>query len=91
MVARVDLPMGLGVLEALADHGLSVPEEVAIVVCEDVPMAARLRPSLTSVSSDLAAYGRRAVETLLSAVAGQEVAPVAEMAHTLVVRQSSPR
>jgi DNA-binding LacI/PurR family transcriptional regulator len=34
-----NVPMAFGALRALADRGLRVPDDVAIIVCEDVPMA----------------------------------------------------
>ncbi|MBA2810209.1 MULTISPECIES: LacI family DNA-binding transcriptional regulator [Streptomyces] len=89
-IVAANVPMALGALRALAERDLDVPDDVAIIVCEDVPVAAYMRPSLTCVSTDLDAYGRRAVDTLLAAVAGHDVPRVTVLPHTLILRDSAP-
>ena len=58
--------MALGVMRALAEKGLRVPEDVAVVGCDGLPYGSFLRPSLTSVVMDHVELGRTAVEYLLS-------------------------
>ncbi|KUL55382.1 hypothetical protein ADL22_00340 [Streptomyces sp. NRRL F-4489] len=89
-VLAANVPMALGALRAAADSGLSVPGDLAVISCEDVPMAEYLRPSLSAVGTDLDTYGRQAVELLVAAIEGETVAPVAPMPYTLRVRDSSP-
>jgi signal transduction histidine kinase/CheY-like chemotaxis protein/ABC-type sugar transport system substrate-binding protein len=54
----------LGALKALAEVGLRVPEDVAIVGFDDRPESALHRPSLSSVAVPLYELGFRAVEQL---------------------------
>lgn len=57
--------MALGVLAALAEHGLAVPEDVSVVGFDDIPESAYLRPALTTVRQDFAEVGRCAVRRLV--------------------------
>ncbi len=54
-----------GVMQALAEMGLSVPEDMSIVGFDDIPMAGMVTPTLTSVSQPTKEEGRIAVECLL--------------------------
>lgn len=82
--------MAIGVLGALSDAGVRVPEEIAVVGFDDIAMARYLNPPLTTVHVDAYRLGERAVEMLLAhpgARAGRrarhEVLPT-----TMVVRGS---
>lgn len=63
----------LGALQALAEAGLRVPEDVAIVGFDDRPESALQRPSLSSVAVPLYELGVRAVELLVGLVRGRSV------------------
>ena len=57
--------IGMGVYQALAEHGMRVPDDVAVVSFDGSELATWLRPRLASVALPFAAMGRRAVEILL--------------------------
>jgi LacI family transcriptional regulator len=57
--------VAMGVYQALAEHGLRVPEDVSVVSFDGSELATWLRPRLVSVALPFAAMGRRAVEILL--------------------------
>ncbi|MEV5542141.1 LacI family DNA-binding transcriptional regulator [Saccharopolyspora shandongensis] len=88
-VVAANTPIALGAMRALSEHGLSIPRDVGIVSCEDVPLADYLRPALTSISIDLDDLGRRTVDTLTTAVAGRTVPHLTHLPHRLVIRDSS--
>ncbi len=60
--------MAVGALSALRDAGVRVPEDVALVGFDDIPIARDLTPPLTSVHVDMEALGRRATELALAAI-----------------------
>jgi LacI family transcriptional regulator len=81
--------MALGVLGAAADLGLAVPDDVAIVSCDDMPWAAFVNPPLTSVRLPYLETGEQAVELLLARIAGEDVpAEPVLLPFELVVRAS---
>lgn len=61
---------GLGVLR---DHGLRVPEDVALVGYNDTALAASVGIPLTTVRSPMHQMGRQALLTLLDLIAGKPV------------------
>jgi LacI family transcriptional regulator len=67
--------MAVGVLSEIAAAGASVPADIAVVGCDDLPFAEFLVPALTTVRVPLAQTGEQAVELLLAAIAGQPDPP----------------
>jgi DNA-binding LacI/PurR family transcriptional regulator len=59
-----------GVMLAAQDRGLTLPDDLSVVGFDDNPLAARLRPALTTVRQDVAAKGRRAALELIAAING---------------------
>ena len=55
----------LGVLQALKEAGLRVPEDMSVIGFDDIPLADRVVPSVSSVSQPTQNQGRAAVEYLL--------------------------
>jgi LacI family transcriptional regulator len=65
--------MAIGVLGALWQAGRRVPADVAVVSCDDIPVAEYLTPPLSTVRIPLAETGVRAVELLLRVIGGEQV------------------
>ncbi|MFI7604506.1 LacI family DNA-binding transcriptional regulator [Micromonospora sp. NPDC049366] len=57
--------LAFGAYQALGEAGLSVPGDVSVVSFDDDPIAAWLRPGLTTAALPHERMGRRAVEILL--------------------------
>ena len=86
--------MALGVLRACHFAGRRVPDDLAVAGYDNMPEAAYLVPSLTSVRQHLADVGRMAVQELHQAVSSRsqgEVSPAYPRLITpeLVIRESS--
>jgi LacI family transcriptional regulator len=58
--------LAFGAYQAIADAGLSIPEDIAVVSFDNDEIAAYLRPGLTTVALPHEEMGRAAVELLLS-------------------------
>ena len=80
--------MALGAMAAVSDLGLRVPEDVALVGFDDVPMSSYLRPALTTVSVSAQELGMRAMEILLADIDGRPGRRRVRVATRLVVRDS---
>ena len=57
--------MAVGALFALRERDVRVPEDMAIVGFDDIPIARYVTPRLTTVTVAIAELGRRAIEVLL--------------------------
>ena len=64
--------IAIGALRALAEAGLSVPGDVAIIGFDNIPAASLTNPPLTTIMQDIKGAGERLVETLLAEIEGSE-------------------
>jgi DNA-binding LacI/PurR family transcriptional regulator len=82
--------MALGVLLALNQAGVSVPEEISIVGFDDIPEAEFFSPPLTTVRQDFTSLGPKVVAAAMAKVNNEEpdMMPVPP---TLSVRGSTAR
>ncbi len=62
--------MALGVLRAVHESGLRVPENMSVVGYDDQPEAAFFLPPLTTIRQDFEQLGRRCMEALLQQLGG---------------------
>lgn len=62
--------MALGMLQRLAERGVSVPRDLSVVSYDDILLAANSSPSLTTVRSSPLATARAATALLNSLIAG---------------------
>ncbi|MYI42094.1 MAG: LacI family transcriptional regulator [Chloroflexi bacterium] len=60
--------IALGAIRAIRDSDLRVPEDIAVVGFDDMPLAASSSPPLTTVRQPIARAGKLAVETLLDII-----------------------
>ncbi len=60
--------MAIGAIHALQDHRLEVPRDVSVVGMDDIPLAAHIRPPLTTVRQDFRGFGSAAVHYLLELI-----------------------
>jgi len=84
--------LAVGAMRALQDAGLKVPEDVAIVGGDDMLIASMVQPALTTLRTDIAEAGRRAVRRLVRIAAGGAASSDTrcEIVHpALIVRASS--
>jgi LacI family transcriptional regulator len=80
--------MALGALRAIRDRGLIVPDDVAVIGFDDLPMAAYASPPLTSVRQPISEMGAHAVRVLVEQIKGQGPATSVRFPARLVVRES---
>ena len=82
--------MAIGALCALREQGVRVPEDMAVVGFDDIPLARFVSPPLTTISVDIAELGRRAFDLFLEAASVREdEMPRPEVVPTrLVIRES---
>jgi len=81
--------MALGCLRALAETGVRIPQDVAVVGFDDIPLARYVTPALTTVRVPMAALGARALDGLAEAIStDSDRASTETLTAELVVRDS---
>lgn len=80
--------IAIGAMRALAEAGLKVPGDVAIVGFDDIPAASLANPPLTTIMQDIKGAGERLVETLLAKVEERD-GPDNRLPTRLIVRAST--
>ena len=81
--------LALGALAALHQHGIRVPEDVAVAGFDDIDECAYSVPTLTTVSPDKVQLAVRAVHTLQTRLTGAGEVPDPDVPFTLVQRDST--
>jgi LacI family transcriptional regulator len=70
LVAAIDL-IAFGLLQALLQHGVRVPDDFSLVGYDDVPFSKQLSVPLTTVRRPHYEMGAMAAELLLAAISGE--------------------
>jgi LacI family transcriptional regulator len=79
-----------GVLDALHDRGVRVPDDVAVIGFDNwEPMIAGCRPALTSIDMNFQLMGRRAAERLFASQEGRDPGGVETITPRVIVREST--
>lgn len=60
--------LAIAALRAIRDVGLRLPDDISLLGFDDIPVAQYLVPRVTTVSKDIIALGRRAVQLLLTRI-----------------------
>lgn len=81
--------VALGAMAALRERGRHIPEDVAVVGYDDIPVAAYAAPPLTTVRSPALEHGRLAGEMLIKLIRGEPVPKVqVQLGLELIIRAS---
>ncbi len=84
--------VAVGVLQAAAERGLRVPQDLSVVGFDDIDVARSTTPLLTTVRQPLQELGRMAVTALMRVLEGHEAEALhIELATELIVRNSTAR
>ena len=78
----------VGVIAALADFNLRVPEDIAVVGFDDQRLSAFLTPPLTTVRAPTESVGRLAAEQLFEVLDKREATGVTLLPTELIIRRS---
>jgi LacI family transcriptional regulator, repressor for deo operon, udp, cdd, tsx, nupC, and nupG len=89
LVCASDL-LAIGAMRAFRRHGISVPEDVAVVGWDNTIDAAYHLPGLTSVASDMSRLAELTLDAVTSRIEGNRSPGISYVVpHELVVRESS--
>lgn len=78
----------IGVLRALQEAGIRVPEDVSVAGFDDSIFARLLNPALTTIHAPIEEVGREAVYQLINLIRGDYTEPRITLPTELIIRQS---
>jgi DNA-binding LacI/PurR family transcriptional regulator len=78
----------VGVLSALHEAGILIPDDVSVVGFDDQRMSPYLTPPLTTVRAPTEEVGREAARQLIRFIHGQELTPLTLLPTEIVIRRS---
>jgi len=82
--------LALGAIRALADRGVRVPDDVAVIGIDDIEDGRFSRPRLSTIAPDKQAIAETAVDRVLGRLNGVTVEPTeVVVGHRLIIRESS--
>lgn len=67
--------MTLGAMQAIAERGYAIPDDIALVAFDDFAWADQFKPHLTTIAQPCRAIGKVAVQLLLERLADPDLAP----------------
>lgn len=80
--------IAMGVMAALRDRGLRVPQDISVVGFGNIPLAAYLRPALTTLGTHSDEAARRVCEWFRADNAAPHAATLLEIPRELILRES---
>jgi LacI family transcriptional regulator len=81
--------MAAGAIRAIHEHGLHVPDDIAVVGFDDLPLATLIEPPLTTIRQPVKQLGSAAAEALINLLEGKLSTPYRAILPTeLVIRDT---
>jgi LacI family transcriptional regulator len=80
--------IAISAMEGLRRLGLSPGEDVALIGCDDIPVAAHVRPALTTFNLDLEALGIKLGQLMVARLGGDMTVRQELIPAPMVIRQS---
>lgn len=63
--------MAMGVIQAVHNHGLKVPEDISLVGFDDIPLAQAIYPTLTTIAQPMVEIANVAMDMLVKQIHGK--------------------
>ena len=78
----------VGIMNALYEKGLRIPDDISVVGFDNLELAAFLTPPLTTINAPTECVGKTAARHLFKLLANQAVDPVTQLPTEIVIRRS---
>ncbi len=84
--------MAMGVIDAVRDHGMKIPDDISVIGFDDIPQASLVRPALTTVQQPLEQMGRMAAQMLFEILKNPDSKPDRiQLPTQLMIRDSTAK
>ena len=82
--------VAIGALRALTEKNKRVPDDVALIGCDDIRMASLTQPTLTTLGINKHALGASSVNMLIQQIEHKQKPDALTLKPDLIIRQSAP-
>jgi DNA-binding LacI/PurR family transcriptional regulator len=65
--------MAIGAMKVIQESGLSIPDDISIIGFDDIEIASRIFPSLTTNAAPINTIAEKAVSMIISAINGKDI------------------
>lgn len=79
----------IGVIEALTEEGIRVPEDVSVAGCDDIEIVKLLKPSVTTVRTSFEKQGALSVARLIDLIKGEKKGTIDILQGRVIPREST--
>lgn len=79
----------IGVIEALLDEGIKVPEQISVIGCDDIEAARLVKPSISTIRTSFEKQGTLAVDRLIALIKGEEQGRIEVLHGRIIPREST--
>ncbi len=80
--------MALGIIDALKEAEIRIPEDVAVIGFDDIELCTHIKPALSTVRQKRFAMGEQAVKQLISLIDGESEPEPVLLDNELIIRES---
>lgn len=81
--------IGLGVMQAIKEAGLSIPNDISLIVFDDQPYVSFLNPPITTVKQNSEKIGEMAIEFILKKISNKAFTPSTQIIPTDIIQRES--
>jgi len=81
--------VALGAMKAIQQKGLRIPEDIAILGCDDIMFASISSPTLSTIQQPAYQMGVKAMELLVQKINGDTTVKNITLEHKLILREST--
>lgn len=79
----------IGVIEALMEEGIKVPEQVSVIGCDDIDTARLVKPSVSTIRTSFEKQGTLAVNYLVGLIKGEGSGKIEVLRGRVIPREST--
>ncbi|MBN1326627.1 MAG: GntR family transcriptional regulator [Candidatus Cloacimonetes bacterium] len=65
--------MAIGAMKVIQENGLKIPDDISIIGFDDIEIASRIFPTLTTNAAPITEMAEKSVSMLLSAISGKDI------------------
>jgi len=65
--------MAIGAMKIIQEHGVSIPDEISVIGFDNIEVASRVFPALTTIAAPIVEMAEKSVGMLISAINGNDI------------------